>query len=425
MSLGDSVALHRYPAVIAEWREAKTLRMVRARNERLAATLKRLGVVGSEKSLCLRSDRMYACIPASSRTFTVNEYALQFVSAVRELVTDAFLVFKRDQPLSPVDSLWENRCADRVVVEVMDASHVSLVLAEMSAAAFVSRPRVYLKEEASIGLNMNQLFKALQCADDDDRVVLLYDAHENKGRVHLYTYSPASESAAFLGDFYEESYVGEEQNTMKVGLRKRKEKALDALSLRKEMHFDLPKIFVDEPLIAVPLRPNGFTVTMPSEAFFHIASHLTDLADTLDVSIFLETSMDGRKADVVSTAHKVVFSSSYLGDLTGRHELCSKVQKVSKSEAEAMKEADNVLIDVSGTREDSAFEGRQHQKNTQVDLMLTLSFSSRYLECFSRPYNICDTVQLHLALDNPIRVGFTEPSRGLQVEYYLAPKVEE
>jgi len=180
---------------------------------------------------------------------------------VRELVTDAFLVFKRNSALGGGARvgrrLWERRFADTVRVQAMDASHVSLVFAEMGAKAFVGAPRMYTADtEISIGLNLNQLAKVLRCADDDDRVVLLSESEYMSGRVYVYVYRPNACVQSFFGDLYDERPFGEmyrdgpPPREWDVLLQPKK---LDTDKLpTKEMYFDLPKVFVDEPAIGVP-----------------------------------------------------------------------------------------------------------------------------------------------------------------------------
>ena len=421
--------------------------------------------------------------PADSRTLEVlstTPYIRQFVEATRTLVTDAFIIFQRGTPLGTADRqghrLWENRFVESIRVQAMDASHVSLVIAEMTDVAFMDRPRVYTPEtETSIGMNLNQVAKVLRCADDNDRVVLLSDSDPRIGRVYLYVYRPHINhpEQSFFRDLYDEGsfrdvfHNGDPNRRLRVQLKRRirpesheaarpdaavvrdgqegsqhddqrqkyKEKdEYEQMLPRKEMVFDLPKVFVDEPAIGVPPTPPGYTIVMSSQTFANIASHLTSLADTLDISVFFEQSCADLAMEddgaIIKVRHKVVFSSSYGPDLMGRHELRTKRETVGLDKAMDMAEDETAVITVLGEGDvdeaDVMEEKTEEQRGEKMvsTLLTTLSFASRYLETFSKAVSICDIVQLHMNEDSPIGVSYLGKS-GVQVRYFLAPKIQD
>lgn len=381
---------------------------------------------------------------------------------MRTLVTDAHVIFQRQAPLENADRqghrLWENRFIDSVKVQAMDASHVSLVLAVMSDRAFMGRPRMYAPEtETNIGLNLNQVAKVLRCADDGDRVVLLSDSDPRIGRVYLYIYrpNPSKPGQSFFEDLYDEGgfgdvfHNGDPNRRLRVRLRPRAKARGDGgagsgrasgrgsgsgdgghLLPLKEMLFDLPKVYVDEPAIGVPPTPPGFTIVMPSRVFAEIAEHLTSVADTLDISVFLDMSSEDLSIEdddaAIHIRHKVVFSSTYGTELMGRHELRTRQELVELERAMDIAEDETAVITVMRPEDVIEEDLRQEQEGAKMvsRLLITLSFASRYLETFSKAASICDIVQLHMNEDSPIGVSYLGED-GVHVRYFLAPKIQD
>ena len=342
---------------------------------------------------------------------------------------------------------------DLVKIQAMDASHVSLVKAEMDTSAFISRPRVYSPEtETSIGINLNQLAKALRCADPDDRVVLLSDSDPRVGRVYVYIYrpNPRCPGQSFFEHLYDEGtfadcfHNGDPNRRLRVRLTKR-DVPVDMLPM-KETVLDLPKVFVDEPAIGVPPSPPGYTIRIPSRVFRDVTTHLTSLADTLDISVFLEQgdevyNEENEKHDmepVVKVRHKVVFSSMYEADLGGRHELRSRLKWMGVDDAlDLLEGVDGPEICVRGSRRCGSDDMHDTDSDTDTEsveepgeklrpqLLITQSYASRYLETFAAAAGISGTVLLHMSEDSPIQVRYERKRDGLRMVYYLAPKIDE
>ncbi len=317
--------------------------------------------------------------------------------------------------------------------------------------------RVYTPDtETSIGVNLNQLAKALRCADDGDRVVLLSDSDPRVGRIYIYIYRPNSscpEDQSFFKHLYDEGsfmdcfHNGDPNRRLRVRLKKRDVPA-DQLPT-KEMVFDLPKVFVDEPAIGVPPTPPGYTMRIPSTVFRDITSHLTTLADTLDISLFLEQTPHLDNLDdlpdvdpdfSIKIRHKVVFSSTYDVDYNGRHELRSKLRWAGIEEvldltegasddaicvAGASKSPEDIARDLEldrGESDDEACDIEPGEKPTPL-LLITQSFAARYLSTFAAAEEINDVVELYMNEDAPIQVRYVQD--GLKMVYFLAPKIDE
>ncbi len=397
---------------------------------------------------------MSRCIPLPSANLPLP-HRRQFVDAVRTLVTDAHVIFQRQAPLANSDRqghrLWDNRFIDSVKVQAMDASHVSLVMAVMADGAFMGRPRMYSPEtETNIGLNLNQVAKVLRCADDDDRVVLLSDSDPRIGRVYLYIYrpNPSKPGQSFFEDLYDEGgfgdvfHNGDPNRRLRVRLKPRARGCADDaraggggadwghLLPQKEMLFDLPKVYVDEPAIGVPPTPPGYTIVMSSRVFAEIAEHLTSVADTLDISVFLDLSSEDLAMEdedaMIHVRHKVVFSSTYGTELIGRHELRTKRELVGLDRAMDIAEDETAIITVMKAEDVDAEDLKEEQQGDKMvsGLLITLSFASRYLETFSKAASICDVVQLHLNEESPIGVSYLSED-GVLVRYFLAPKIQD
>ncbi len=459
---GDSLIRDAHLSVIVEWRSARTLRQVRASSTSWKAIpLRRSGPQRRVAENGRAVSRSFTLRYPTLRNVTIRKSISptlrrrQFVDAVRTLVTDAHVVFQRGAPLANADRqghrLWDNRFIDSVKVQAMDASHVSLVMAVMADGAFMGRPRMYTPEtETNIGMNLNQVAKVLRCADDDDRVVLISDSDPRIGRVFMYIYrpNPAKPDMSFFGDLYDEGgfsdvfHNGDPNRRLRVQLKPRENGCGDdgsggdqetdggRLLPHKEMLFDLPKVYVDEPAIGVPPTPPGFTIVMPSRAFAEIAEHLTGLADTLDISVFLDTSsadltMEDEDA-MIHVRHKVVFSSTYGTELTGRHELRTRRELVELDRAMDIAEDETAVITVMKPEDIDEEDLKEEQQGDKMvsGLLITLSFASRYMETFSKAASICDVVQLQMNEDSPIGVSYLGEN-GVLVRYFLAPKVQD
>ena len=198
----------------------------------------------------------------------------------------------------------------------------------------------------------------------------------------------------------------------------------------KEMLFDLPKVYVDEPAIGVPPTPPGFTIVMPSRVFAEIAEHLTSVADTLDISVFLDMSSEDLSIEdddaAIHIRHKVVFSSTYGTELMGRHELRTRQELVELERAMDIAEDETAVITVMRPEDVIEEDLRQEQEGAKMvsRLLITLSFASRYLETFSKAASICDIVQVHMDEDSPIGVSYLGED-GVHVRYFLAPKIQD
>jgi len=309
--------------------------------------------------------------------------------------------------------------------------------------------RVYTPDtETSIGVNLNQLAKALRCADDGDRVVLLSDSDPRVGRIYIYIYRPNSscpEDQSFFKHLYDEGsfmdcfHNGDPNRRLRVRLKKRDVPA-DQLPT-KEMVFDLPKVFVDEPAIGVPPTPPGYTMRIPSKVFRDITSHLMTLADTLDISLFLEQTPNLDNLDdlpdvdpdlAIKIRHKVVFSSTYDVDYNGRHELRSKLRWAGIEKVLDLTEGasdDAICVagaelgrDESDDSDDEACDIEPEEKPTPL-LLITQSFAARYLSTFAAAEEINGVVELYMNEDAPIQVRYVQD--GLKMVYFLAPKIDE
>lgn len=297
---------------------------------------------------------------------------MQIVNAVKNLITDVNITVT-------TDSLDENglQCDGGMTIQSMDLSHVSLVRAVISEAAFHT---FGIKgRTCQIGMNLNNLSKVLACAHDDDRVVMLYREGCLPGDswVHMHMYS--------CGDDTTGSLISLRGNSVAPHMSRK-----DPV---REKYFKFPSMFVDEVVIGIPPYPCICTMAMPSKLLFDITEDLGAFSDTLDISLYESTKPRG---------YVVSYSSMYASESGGKHDIF------------AANNGGEMFVQV---------HERPQGHTSASEPIISLSFASKYLQSFAQSYHVSDNVLIHIRDDAPIEVVYKD--QDALIAYHLAPRMAD
>ena len=224
--------------------------------------------------------------------------------------------------------------AEGVSVQAMDASHVALVALLLKASEFeeyrCDRPQ-------TLGISVANLAKIIKIAANDDAVVLR-----------------AEDDASFVTLIFE----GKTED--------------------KVSEFTLNLLTLDSEHLGIPDQEYAATVTMSSGEFSRICRELTQITDTLNISV---------------DKNNIKFSVS--GDIGGG--------SITLKRNESEKSEERLLLEVT--------EG------------VNMAFALRYLNLFNKASSLGDTVVLSMSPEVPVVVQFAFEIGELK--YFLAPKISE
>lgn len=238
------------------------------------------------------------------------------IEAIKELVTDVNF------------EVSENG----ISLQAMDASHVALVAFLLKREKF---EEYYCANSQIFGINILNLSKILKCADNDDRITIKYDNAVSKV-----------------------SFIFEGRNDERIS------------------QFNLNLIALDSEQLGIPDQEYSAVVNMKSEEFSRVCRELSQLSDTLSVSVNKE---------------KITFSVG--GDI-GDGEITMKNKNSGKNP---------LIIDV-------------------VD-PVSCSYAMRYLNLFNKASGLSDEICISLSENLPLILCF-DFDLGY-IKYYLAPKVND
>jgi proliferating cell nuclear antigen len=311
---------------------------------------------------------------------------VQAVHAMKDLVTEVSLeVF--------VSKHREGR-GNEVVAQAMDSSHVSLVSLVMKEDAFSHFRLVHSKFENSavvpLGVNLSHLNKALSCVEDDDCVLLCVD----KGVPYLNIYIYSAKDRPWVYESGLERYMDSRKKNVRM--------------TRPLHYYEMKEVFVERESTGLPERAPGCTVTLPSATFLESISHMYALSDTVEISVSRScpTCCPSNVCDHSFVTLKTGYSPSVGGTLEFKHNGIDNHSVTVWTDTPLVPKPENYT---SGTCR-----------------IIDLTFSSRYLLSFAVAAPVSERVQLHLSPGLPIQVKFFSlKQKGVELKYYLAPKLED
>jgi len=238
------------------------------------------------------------------------------IEAIRELVTDVNF---------EVSQLG-------ISLQAMDASHVALVAFLLKREQF---EEYQCPHSHVFGINITNLSKILKCADNDDRVTIKYD--------------PAGSKVTFLFEGRQDEKISQ---------------------------FNLNLISLDSEQLGIPDQEYSAVVSMKSDEFSRVCRELSQLSDTLIVSV---------------NKQKITFSVG--GDI-GDGEITMKNKTSGR----------NPLI-------------------IEAEEPVTCSYAMRYLNLFNKAQGLSEEISISLSENLPLILCFNF-ELGF-IKYYLAPKVND
>ncbi|KAI8103036.1 hypothetical protein M9434_005824 [Picochlorum sp. BPE23] len=193
------------------------------------------------------------------------------VESVQYLVTEANLVVSK-QP-------------ERVTMEIMDCSHVSLVSLTLQYPSFDHFRIDWRKmgREVHLGVNLNYLAKVLNFAHEEDECRLSYN--QGDPYVHIST--------------------------------------MDRSRTNTVREFEMKCVQVHEETVGIPQYPPGSTryeITLESEVFRKLCQNFCDVSETIDIAV--HNLSDLRRG--------VSFSSTYSQELGGRQVFAGSTVNVER-----------------------------------------------------------------------------------------------
>lgn len=174
---------------------------------------------------------------------------------------------------------------ERVTMEIMDCSHVSLVALTLQYPSFDHFHVNWRKmgREVHLGVNLNYLGKVLNFAHEEDEFRLSYN--QGNPYVHIST--------------------------------------MDRSRANTVREFDMKCVQVHEETVGIPQYPPGSTryeITLESEVFRRLCENFRDVSETLDIAV--HNLSDQRRG--------VSFSSTYSQELGGRQVFAGSTVKVER-----------------------------------------------------------------------------------------------
>jgi proliferating cell nuclear antigen len=222
--------------------------------------------------------------------------------------------------------------ADGLGLQAMDSSHVALVSLLLKSTEF---EEFHCREDQFFSLNISNLSKVLKCADNDDRVSI--QAEPNVAKLN---------------------FQFEGQRDEKVS------------------QFKLNLVSLDNEKLGIPENEYPVVVNMRSEEFARICRELSQLSDTLMITVDKE---------------KIQFSVE--GDI-GEGQITLKNRTTGKNP---------VVIEATES--------------------VSSSYAMRYLNLFNKASTLTEEIALSISPNLPLIVCFNFDMGYLM--YYLAPKVSD
>ncbi|TIB36818.1 hypothetical protein E3P86_02369 [Wallemia ichthyophaga] len=275
----------------------------------------------------------------------------------------------------------------------MDNSHVALVTVHLSQDAFEP---YRCDRNMPLGINLGSLTKVIKCAKDNDLVTL-----------------KADDSGESLGLTFESS------NTDRIG------------------EYSIKLLDIDQEHLGIPTTQYDSVISMPSAEFQRICRDLSQLGE----SIRVEASKEGIRFSVEGDVGK---ASVLLKQSSGRG-----IEREEESEEEEEEEEeedddedvkpnvddeDNDDVKPKDKKRKSAKGGNKKKKakkakkevvedgvSISLQQQVSLTFSLKYLNNFTRSTPLSSRVTLSLSKDIPLLLEY-EFGAG-HIKYFLAPKI--
>ncbi|KAL1728365.1 proliferating cell nuclear antigen, N-terminal domain-containing protein [Schizophyllum commune] len=343
----------------------------------------------------------------------LNEASIlkKVLDSIKELVTDANF-----------------ECNDEGInLQAMDNSHVALVSVKLERVGFAN---YRCDRPIPLGVNLNSLTKVLKCAKDDDMCTI-----------------KASEEADVLNLVYE------------------------AKSSDRIAEYDMKLMDIDSDQLGIPDTEYDAQVTMASSEFARIVRDLSQLGESVRIevskegirfasdgesangSVLLKHSADAPPGKDEEDEEEKDSEDEEEEDEDGeKKEKKAKVKKEKDAEDVDMENGDGDEEEKGSDNEDEEDSSSKKRKkkatkskpskkakkdkkkkekikeepemqgvNIQLNQLVSLTFSLKYLVNFSKSSNLAKNVRLLMSSDVPLLVNY-EFGQG-HIRYYLAPKI--
>ncbi|KAL1709478.1 proliferating cell nuclear antigen, N-terminal domain-containing protein [Schizophyllum commune] len=343
----------------------------------------------------------------------LNEASIlkKVLDSIKELVTDANF-----------------ECNDEGInLQAMDNSHVALVSVKLERVGFAN---YRCDRPIPLGVNLNSLTKVLKCAKDDDMCTI-----------------KASEEADVLNLVYE------------------------AKSSDRIAEYDMKLMDIDSDQLGIPDTEYDAQVTMASSEFARIVRDLSQLGESVRIEVSKEGirfASDGESAngsvllkhsadappgkDEEDEEEKDSEEEEEEDEDGDKKEKKAKVKKEKDAEDVDMENGDGDEEEKGSDDEDEEDSSSKKRKkkatkskpskkakkdkkkkekikeepemqgvNIQLNQLVSLTFSLKYLVNFSKSSNLAKNVRLLMSSDVPLLVNY-EFGQG-HIRYYLAPKI--
>ncbi|KAL1677120.1 proliferating cell nuclear antigen, N-terminal domain-containing protein [Schizophyllum commune] len=343
----------------------------------------------------------------------LNEASIlkKVLDSIKELVTDANF-----------------ECNDEGInLQAMDNSHVALVSVKLERVGFAN---YRCDRPIPLGVNLNSLTKVLKCAKDDDMCTI-----------------KASEEADVLNLVYE------------------------AKSSDRIAEYDMKLMDIDSDQLGIPDTEYDAQVTMASSEFARIVRDLSQLGESVRIevskegirfasdgeaangSVLLKHSADAPPGKDEDDEEEKDSEDEEEEDEDGeKKEKKAKVKKEKDAEDVDMENGDGDEEEKGSDDEDEEDSSSKKRKkkatkskpskkakkdkkkkekikeepemqgvNIQLNQLVSLTFSLKYLVNFSKSSNLAKNVRLLMSSDVPLLVNY-EFGQG-HIRYYLAPKI--
>lgn len=221
-------------------------------------------------------------------------------------------------------------------LQAMDSSHVSLIDILLESEGF---EHYRCDRNIPMGLNIGNLIKMINCAGAEDIVTIKC---EDK-----------PDNVTFLFESKDNDKISD---------------------------FEMKTMTIDDEHLLVPEQTYTAVVKMPSREFQRLCRDLSQIGDTVHVSV---------------TKEGVRFSTT--GDIGTANITCRPNPSVDKEE---------------------------ERTEVQITEPVSSSFALRYLNSFTKATPLSPTVTLGMVKDLPVVVEYKIADMG-HVRYYLAPKIED
>ncbi|KAL1689911.1 proliferating cell nuclear antigen, N-terminal domain-containing protein [Schizophyllum commune] len=342
----------------------------------------------------------------------LNEASIlkKVLDSIKELVTDANF-----------------ECNDEGInLQAMDNSHVALVSVKLERVGFAN---YRCDRPIPLGVNLNSLTKVLKCAKDDDMCTI-----------------KASEEADVLNLVYE------------------------AKSSDRIAEYDMKLMDIDSDQLGIPDTEYDAQVTMASSEFARIVRDLSQLGESVRIevskegirfasdgesangSVLLKHSADAPPGKDEEDEEKDSEDEEEEDEDGEKKEKKAKVKKEKDAEDVDMENGDGDEEEKGSDDEDEEDSSSKKRKkkatkskpskkakkdkkkkekikeepemqgvNIQLNQLVSLTFSLKYLVNFSKSSNLAKNVRLLMSSDVPLLVNY-EFGQG-HIRYYLAPKI--